>query len=275
MIKKYLIWMATIITIGILVAILGYMLVNGLKFVVEDEDGIINFLFQAPKKAGKEGGISTIIANTIFMIVLTLIFCVPIGLGASIYISEYAGQRRSVTAIKFSIDTLAGIPSIIFGLFGFIFFSNHLKLGVGLLSGSLTLSIMVLPTIIKTSVEAINAVPMSYREGSLALGATKWDTVKRVVLPSALPGILAGVVLAIGRIIGETAALTFTMGTDYRLADSLSSSARVLSTHLYLLTKEGISFERAFATANVLIIIILIINMASNRLIKRRTIVDE
>lgn len=275
MIKKHLILIATIITIGILIVILSYMLINGLKFAIEDEDGIVKFLFTAPKKAGKEGGISTIIVNTILMIVLTLIFCVPIGLGASIYMSEYAEKKTLVTAIKFSIDTLASIPSIIFGLFGFIFFSNYLKFGIGLLSGSLTLSIMVLPTIIKTAVEAINAVPNAYREGSLALGATKWDTIKGVVLPSALPGIFAGITLGIGRIVGETAALTFTMGTDYRLADSLFSSARVLSTHLYLLTKEGISLERAFATADVLIIIVLIINIVSNWLIKKGTVVND
>ncbi|WP_129723187.1 phosphate ABC transporter permease PstA [Xylanivirga thermophila] len=272
---KYIVLIASLITIGILISIIGYVAVNGVNFILNDEEGILGFLFKAPKNAGRSGGISTIMANTLFMVFLTLFFSVPIGIGAAIYLTEYAGVGRIVSIIKFSIDILAGIPSIIFGLFGFIFFTTYLRLGIGLLSGSLTLTIMILPTIIRTSMEAISAVPVSYREGSIALGATKWDTIKRVVVPSASSGILAGIILAVGRIIGETAALLFTTGTDYRLADSLSSSSRVLSIHLYLLAKEGISFDRAFATANVLIIFILVINFVTNMLIRNGGIRHE
>jgi len=227
------------------------------------------FIVEPPKNSGQVGGISTIILNTIFMVLLTLIFAVPIGIAAAIYLTEYAKQGKIVQVLRFGAETLAGIPSIIFGLFGFMFFCSYLKLGIGLLSGTLTVTLMILPTIIRTAEEAIKTVPLSYREGSLALGATKWQTIKRVVLPAASPGILTGVILAIGRAIGETAAIIFTMGSDYRLAESLSSSARVLSVHLYFLVKEGISFEKAFATASILIVVILAINFTANKMISR------
>lgn len=229
----------------------------------------LNFLLEEPKQAGQVGGVSTIILNTIYMVLLTLLFSIPIGVGAAVFFTEYAKEGKLIRILRFGTETLAGIPSIIFGLFGFIFFTNYLKMGVGLLSGSMTLTIMILPTIIRTSEEALRTVPRSYREGSLALGATKWQTIRKVVIPAAIPGILTGVILGMGRAIGETAALLFTMGTDYRLADSLSSSARTLSVHLYILVKEGISFERAFATGTLLIILILIINSTANYFIGR------
>lgn len=229
----------------------------------------LSFLLEEPKQAGQVGGVSTIILNTIYMVLLTLLFSVPIGVGAAVFFAEYASEGKLIRILRFGTETLAGIPSIIFGLFGFIFFTNYLNLGVGLLSGSLTLTIMILPIIIRTSEEALKTVPLSYREGSLALGATKWQTIRKVVIPAAIPGILTGVILGIGRAVGETAALLFTMGTDYRLADSLSSSARTLSVHLYILVKEGISFERAFATGTLLIILILIINSTANYFIGR------
>jgi len=171
--------------------------------------------------------------------------------------------------LRFGTETLAGIPSIIFGLFGFILFVMYLDIGVGLLSGTLTITFMILPTIIRASEEAIKSVPQAMRESSLALGATKWQTVVRVVVPAAIPGIMTGLILAIGRAVGETAALLFTMGSDYRLARDFLSSARVLSVHLYILVREGISFERAFATGTILIIIILLINFVTNKLIGR------
>ena len=219
-----------------------------------------SFLFDKPVKAGKAGGISTIILNTVFMIILTLIFSVPVGVGAAVYLTEYAEPGRVMRIIRLGVETLAGIPSILFGLFGFIFFVDILHMGIGLLSGSLTTAMMIIPVIIRTSEEALTAVPMSFREGSLALGAGLWYTVRKVVLPAAKPGILSGIILSIGRALGETAALVFTMGFDYRLANGIKSSARVLSVHLYQLVREGISFERAFATAFVLMIFIFIIN---------------
>lgn len=227
------------------------------------------FIVEPPKNSGQVGGISTIILNTIFMILMVLVVSVPIGLAAAIYLTEYAKQGRLIRILRFGTETLAGIPSIIFGLFGFMFFCIYLDLGVGLLGGALTMTLMIMPTIIRTAEEAIKTVPLAYREGSLALGATKWQTIRKVVLPAASTGILTGVILAVGRAIGETAAIIFTMGSDYRLADSLSSSARVLSVHLYFLVKEGISFEKAFATATVLIVVILVINFSANRLITR------
>jgi phosphate transport system permease protein len=215
------------------------------------------------------GGISTIIINTVMMIALTLLFSTPIGVGAALYLNEYAKQGRLLRILRYSTETLAAIPSIIFGLFGYILFVNMLKMGIGLLSGTLTVTIMILPTIIRTSEEAFKTVPMSYREGSLALGATKWQTMTGVVVPAAAPGIITGVILGIGRAVGETAAILFTMGSSYGLAHSLSDSARVLSLHLYILAKEGISFERAFATGAILIFIVLIVNYTTTKLIGR------
>jgi phosphate transport system permease protein len=229
----------------------------------------LSYFLEEPRRAGRVGGVSTIILNTVLMILLTLVVTTPIGVGAAIYLTEYTRQGRLIGILRFGTETLAGIPSIIFGLFGFIVFVTILRLGIGLLSGTLTITIMLLPTIIRTAEEAIKSVPMSLREGSLALGATRWQTTVRVVVPAASPGILTGVILAVGRGVGETAALLFTMGTDYRLVDGLRSSARVLSVHLYYLLKEGISFEKAFATGTILVIIVLIVNIVTTRLIGR------
>ena len=228
------------------------------------------FLFEEPKRAGRVGGISSIIVNTIYMVLLTVLLSTPIGIGAAVYLTEYATQGRFVKIIRLGTETLAGIPSIIFGLFGFIVFVGAMHLGIGLLSGTLTLTLMILPTIVRTSEEAIKGVPKSFRAGSLALGAGKWQTIRKVVIPAAAPGILTGVILAIGRAVGETAALLFTMGFDYRRVENLSTSARVLSTHLYQLVKEGISFDRAFATATILILIVLVVNLVSTKLVVRK-----
>jgi len=229
----------------------------------------LSYILESPARAGKAGGVSSIIVNTLLLILLTLLFSTPVGVLAALYLAEYARQGRLVVVLRFATETLSSIPSIIFGLFGYILFVGALKLGIGLLSGTLTVTIMVLPTIIRTAEEAFKAVPFSYREGSLSLGATKWQTITRVVLPAASPGVLTGVILAIGRTVGETAALLLTLGTNYRLAQGLSSSARVLSVHLYILVKEGISFERAFATGTILIAIVLLVNFATTRVIRR------
>ena len=227
------------------------------------------FILEEPKEGGTVGGISTIIINTVFMILLTLLIAVPIGVLAAVFLTEYSKQNFLMRVLHFGTDTLAGIPSIIFGLFGYIFFCEVLGLGIGLLSGTLTITLMILPTIVRTSVEAIKTVPMTYREGSLAVGATKWQTVRKVVLPASMPGVLTGIILGVGRAVGETAALIFTMGSSYELAKSLTSSSRVLSVHLYyLITQQG-SYGRGFATATILIIIILIVNFAANTLIGR------
>lgn len=228
-----------------------------------------SFIYEAPKMSGRVGGISTIILNTLLMIILTLVIATPIGVFAAIYLVEYARQGPLVKILRLGTETLAGIPSIIFGLFGMLFFVNILGWGIGMLSGVLTLTIMILPTIVRTSEEALKTVPLSLREGSLALGATKLQTTLKVVVPAAVPGILTGVILAIGRAVGETAALVFTMGSNYDLAHNLFSSARVLSVHVYLIIAEGISLDRAFATATILVFIIFAVNLATTKLIGR------
>jgi phosphate transport system permease protein len=229
----------------------------------------LHYILEAPRLSGKVGGISTIILNTLFMLVLTVLIGAPIGVAAAVYLVEYARQGPLVRLLRLGTETLAGIPSIIFGLFGFLFFVNILHFGFGLLSGCLTLALMILPTIVRTTEEALKSVPRSLREGSLALGATKLQTVIRVTIPAAAPGILTGLILGVGRAVGETAALLFTMGSDYKLAKGLFSSARVLSSHVYLLFAEGISFDRAFSTATVLILIVLVFNFGARRLIGR------
>jgi phosphate transport system permease protein len=227
----------------------------------------LSYLLEAPRLSGRVGGISTIILNTFFMLILTVLLAGPIGVAAAVYLVEYARQGFFVSLLRLGTETLAGIPSIIFGLFGMVFFVETLHFGFGLLSGCLTLMIMILPTIVRTSEEALKAVPGGLREGSLALGATKLQTILRVAIPAAAPGILTGLILAMGRAVGETAALLFTLGSDYKLAKGLFTSARALSAHVYLLFAEGISFDRAFSTATVLIVIVLGFNFAARRIV--------
>ncbi len=229
----------------------------------------LRFLVTPPARSGKWGGISSIIINTLLLILLTIAFSTPIGVAAAVYLVEYAKQGRLVNILRMGTETLAGIPSIVFGLFGHIIFVRILGIGIGFITATLTVTLMILPTIIRTAEEALKAVPLSFREGSLALGATKLQTIWKVVIPAATPGILTGIILAIGRVVGETAVLLYTLGSSYSLVDSLTSSARVLSLHLYLLFSEAISFERAFATASILVFIIIIVNFATTRLIGR------
>ena len=228
-----------------------------------------NYLLEEPRLSGRVGGISTIILNTLFMLIITILIAAPIGVAAAVYLIEYAKQGPLMNILRLGTETLAGIPSIIFGLFGYLFFVTILHFGFGLLSGCLTLSLMILPTIVRTSEEALKSVPGSLLEGSLALGATKLQTIVKVAIPAAASGILTGLILGVGRAVGETAALIFTMGSDYKLAKGLFSSARVLSSHVYLLFAEGISFDRAFSTATVLIVIVLLFNFVARRLIER------
>ena len=227
------------------------------------------FILEPPKDSGKIGGISTIILNTFAMIFLTLLFAIPPGLFAAIYLVEYAKEGRLVRIIRLGTETLAGIPSIIFGLFGMLVFVQAFGWKISLLSGSLTVTLMILPTIVRTAEEALKSVPHSLQEGSLALGATKVQTIFRVVLPAAFPAIASGVILAVGRALGETAALIYTMGSNYNLTSGLFDSTRTLAVHIYLIIAEGISTDRAFASGTVLIFFILIINTAARLLINR------
>ena len=228
-----------------------------------------HFIFEAPARSGQWGGISYIIINTFFLILFTILFSTPVGIMAAIFLVEYARQGRLMRILRMGTETLAGIPSIVFGLFGFIFFVQICGFGIGFISSTLTITLMVLPTIIRTSEEALKSVPQSFREGSLALGATKLQTILKVVLPAASPGILTGIILAIGRTVGETAVLIYTLGSNYDLVRGPTSSARVLSLHLYMLFSEALSFDRTFATGAILVIIVLITNLSTTRIIKR------
>ncbi len=254
---------ATILTVAVLVFVIVFVLVKGLPWVDWE------FLFSYPQDMGKSGGIFPTLVGTFLLPLLAIAIALPLGLGTAVYLTEYTRETQLTRTLRFGTDCLAGIPSIIFGLFGFIFFVVKLKMGWCLLSGALTLAIMVLPTIIRTSEEAIRAVPNAYREVSFSLGATRWETVLKVVLPNALPGIVTGVILSIGRSIGETAAVIFTAGSSLRMPMSVFDSVRTMSVHFYILAREGISNENAYATAAVLIISVLLVNLAAYTMMHR------
>ena len=254
---------ATALTVVVLVFIIVFVLAKGLPWVTWE------FLSSAPKDMGKAGGILPTLAGTVLLPLLAIGIALPLGVGTAVYLTEYTRETRFTRTLRFGTDCLAGIPSIIFGLFGFIFFVVMLKMGWCLLSGALTLAIMVLPTIIRTSEEAIRAVPNAYREVSFSLGATRWETVLKVVLPNALPGIVTGVMLGIGRSIGETAAVIFTAGSSLRMPLTVFDSVRTMSVHFYILAREGISTENAYATAAVLIITVLLVNLSAYSMMHR------
>lgn len=206
------------------------------------------------------------IINTLFMIVLSLVIAIPLGLGAAIFLTQYKKEGAVVKVIRMTSETLSGIPSIVYGLFGNIFFSTVCGLGYSLISGALTMAIMILPLIMRTSEEAFLALSKGLEESSLALGAGKLRTISKVLLPSAMPGIISGIILGMGRVLGESAALIYTAGTATGLAESLLSPARTLSVHMYALTSEGLHMEEARAVAAVLMVLVLIVNFISNRL---------
>ncbi|MEA4924067.1 MAG: phosphate ABC transporter permease PstA [Syntrophomonadaceae bacterium] len=252
-------WLSGLVIVGILICIIGYVMVKGASAISLD------FIFQPPSKAGKAGGISTTIVSTVYLTIVSLLIAVPIGVGSSIYLEEYAHSRsKFAKLVNLTSETLAGIPSIVFGLFGFVFFVIFLGLGWSILSGSMTLAIMVLPTITRTAQEAILTVPHEYRENSLALGASKWQTIRKVILPSALPGIVTGIILSVGRAVGETAAIILTAGSSLGMPLYPTDPARTMAVHLYVLAMEGISMERAFGTAFLIVILIIIINYLAN-----------
>ncbi|MEN6316942.1 MAG: phosphate ABC transporter permease PstA [Clostridiaceae bacterium] len=252
-------WLSAFITMAILVWILAYVIIKGIPYISW------NFLTTIYKPVRGQTGILPMIASTLMLIGVTLVISTPIGICSAIYLVEYSKPGKLVNIIRFATETLAGIPSIIYGLFGYIFFVVALQLKYSILSGALTLSIMVLPTVIRSTEEALKSVPDAYREGSFALGASKLITVARVVLPCAIPGILTAVILSIGRIVGETAAVYLTAGYVPSIPSSIMRSGRTLSVHLYTLAREGISFEQAYATATILVIIVAIINFIATR----------
>ena len=259
-----LMWLFGLITVSILILVVGYVLVQGGK--------AINWQFLVtPPKGGLsgEGGISTTIGTTFYLVGLTLLVATPLGVGAAVFLIEYAGEQslsskflRSVISVSnFAVETLAGIPSIIFGLFGYALFVSTLKFGFSLLSASLAGACLVLPTIIRTTEEALLAVPDDYRRGSLALGATKWQTLYRIVLPAGLPGIITGIILSVGRIISETAVFFVTLGGSYRLPSSIMDGGRTLALHLYYLAMDTRAFDKAMGTGAVLVVMIILINL--------------
>jgi phosphate transport system permease protein len=269
-IAKALIWSAALITVAILILIVGYVLVQGFGKLS------ISFLLENPRRMGSAGGILSPLVGTLYFTLFAILITAPVGVGAAIYLTEFTREGVVVNVIRFFTDALAGIPSIVIGLFGFVFFVisfGHFTGGWSILSGALTAFCMILPTIVRTSEEAIMTVPQSFREGSLALGANKWQTVLFVVLPSAMPGILTGILLGIGRIIGETAPFLLTLGGSLLIPHSIFDPARTLSMHLYLVAMETGEFAMAFGTGAVLIILILLLNVSShvimNRLVAR------
>ncbi|EKY4875819.1 phosphate ABC transporter permease PstA [Vibrio alginolyticus] len=261
------VWISAALTVGFLFWIIWYILSNGLQHVDW------NFITDNYTRTGEEHGIFPMIVATIYMVIASIAVAAPLGIMTAIYLTEYAKVgSRLVKIIRFCTESLAGIPSIIFGLFGMTFFVAILGLGFSILSGALTLSILILPVIIRTTEEALMAVPQTYREGSYGLGASKIYTIWRLILPSAMPGILTSVILSIGRVIGESAPVFLTAGMVARIPDSLLDSGRTLTVHLYKLTTELFTVEewnQAYGTATVLIVVVLLINMVT-KLIARR-----
>ena len=272
MILKPLVWQRivwillaamTLFTLVVLFFIIGFIASKGVHVMTPE------FLFGMPERMGKEGGILPTIIATIYITLLAVAIATPLGVGSAVYLTEYTRESAITRVIRFGADALAGVPSIIFGLFGFILFVIRLRMGWSLAAGGLTLAFMILPTIIRTSEEAIRAVPRSYREVSYGLGSTRWQMVTRVVLRSALPGIGTGIVLSIGRSISETAAVMLTAGSALGFPRTAFDSSRTLALHFYVLSREGLSMTNAYATASILILAILLINLAAYWLMRR------
>lgn len=257
-----LVALAAVLSAAALVFIIVYVLVRGIPNLTPE-------LFALTYNSDNVSCMPSII-NTIVLTILTLLIAVPFGIGAAIYLAEYAKKgNKLVKVIRTMAETLAGIPSIVYGLFGMLFFVYALGWGYSLLAGAFTLAIMVLPTIMRTTEEALLTVPDSYREGSYGLGAGKLRTIVRIILPSAMPGILAGVILAVGRIVGETAALIYTYGSATGYATGLLNSGRSLAVHMYVLTNEGLHTDQAWGTAVVLLVLVFGINTLSAFIAKR------
>ena len=266
---KILIYISAGFSVILLIGIIGYVFIKGI--------GSVNFSFltTVTSTLKKTVGIAGNIVNTLYIIVITLLIATPVGIGSAIYLNEYAKPGKLVRAIEFTTETLSGIPSIIFGLFGMVFFGNVMGFGYSILTGSLTLTIMVLPLITRNTQEALKTVPDSYRSGALGMGATKWYMIRTILLPSAMPGIITGVILAIGRIVGESAALLFTAGSGYLLPKSgmgfltkIMESGGTLTIQLYLSMAKA-EYSTAFGIAVVLLVIVLFINFLTKYLAKR------
>ena len=257
------IWICAFSTLAVMVLILWQILREGVPLLTP------HFFLESPRQMGRTGGIFSIIIGTLLITAVAVVIATPLGVGTAVFLREYTRDSKISRIIRFGTDCLAGVPSIIFGLFGFVFFVIFLRMGWSILSGGLTLATMVLPTIICTAEEAIKAIPYSYREVSFALGGTRWQTVKKVILPNALPGIFTGILLGVGRSVGETAAIILTSGSSFLMPTSLFSPIRTMSIHFFILAREGISMEMAYATGAALILLILLINTFANWLLHR------
>ncbi len=266
-ILRALIYLSALIAILLLAGLIGYIFYRGLPNLSWE------FLTTQRKVLEDKIGIFPNILFTLYMIITALVIALPIGIGAAIYLNEYAANKRLVRFIEFSTETLTGIPSIIYGLVGMLFFSQKLGLKSSVLAGSLTLVVMILPSIIRTTQESLKTTPQSYRDGALALGATKWYSIRTIVLPCTIDGIVSGAILAVGRIVGESAALLFTAGAGYVLVTNyfkaLSTSGGTLSVMLYVYTMESGEFDVGFAIAAILLILVLIINFSAKAAKKR------
>ena len=264
LVMRVLVWGAALLTAGVLLALIAYILIRGVP-------NLKRSLFELEYNSENVSMFPSVVM-TIYMTVLTLIITTPLGIGCAIYLTEYAKRgNKVVEVIRLAAETLSGIPSIVYGLFGMLFFVTALQWKNSILAGSCTLAIMVLPLIIRSTEEALKSVPDSYREASFGLGAGKLRTVVRVVLPPAMPGIVAGVILAVGRIVGETAALIYTAGTVAKITINPMESARTLAVHMYALSSEGLHTNEAFATGVVLLLVVLMLNATSNAIAKRIT----
>jgi phosphate transport system permease protein len=262
-IMKSVFWASGIITVIILLIIIGYILFKGLPVVN------LEFLLADPIDSGESGGIAPMIVSTIIVTVIAVLVAAPLGVGAAVFIEEYTKENIFVKLIRFGSETLASIPSIVFGLFGLAFFVVFLGMGWSLFSGGLVLAFMALPTILQVSEVSISAVPKSYAEGSLALGGSKWQTVYRVILPAAIPGITTGIILGMARAMSEAAAILFVVGSALAMPLSIFDPGRPLPLHLYVLATEGISLDNAYGTAAVLVLLVLIITVVTNTVVER------
>ena len=263
-IMMLLVLLGAVVTFTVLIFLIIYILVHGVPYI---KPSLFSFTYTSDNAS-----LMPALVNTVTMTLLSLVVAVPLGIFAAIFLVEYAKRgNRFMGIIRLTTETLSGIPSIVYGLFGMLFFVNTLDWGFSLLAGAFTLAIMILPLIMRTTEEALKAVPDTFREGSFGLGAGKLRTVFRIVLPSAIPGILAGVILAIGRIVGETAALMYTAGTVANIPSSVMGSGRTLAVHMYNLASEGLYMDQAYATAVVLLLLVVGINALSSVIARRLT----
>ena len=265
---KAIVWIAGIVTMAVLIFLILYILINGLPHI---KPSLFSIHYNSQNVS-----LFPAMINTLTMVGLSILFAGPIGIFSAVYLAEYAKRgSKFVAFIRLTSETLTGIPSIIFGIFGMLMFVDALHMGYSLLAGALTLALMILPVIMRATEEALHAVPDSYREGSFGLGAGKLRTIFKIVLPAAAPGILAGVILGIGRVVGETAALIYTAGTVAQIPKNIMGSGRTLAVHMYSLWTEGMNVDQSYATAVILLVVVIILNFISDAIAKRVNKVNE